>query len=574
MLRSPLPPPVHPLLSLWSACCFLFLVYLLSAVWQITVRKMSALCPPGIGLYDLIIPRPPAHHGFVTSPSFSIVTRHRSRVSLGNLDNALNTICFKQSYSVASFRSLNLDPAILATLAANDILIPTEIQSKCIGPLLNRENAIVLAECGSGKTLAILLPLLQNLHQSQGVSSAGGKYQMRSLFISPNNQLARQVAGVVNKFTPALGLTSKLLINEDSEDSGSLYLPPQTDIVVSTFQTLHTVQHLHKQLFSQLQYLLVDEVDLMFGDGERSKSYSPVTTFCNILKFSKQQQQQQQNRGQSNLQCIFACATLPKGLVSADSIVSSKVRNVKVISSSNYHRFPSSLRQEFIQISSSQSDGSADVQNNSAEVFQLKIKELMNIIRENATGQKMLVFCNSVSQVDKVHQQLGVKLQESPALANITVDRIHSRIQKSEKSNVLQRFVDSLVQETSPSQIIVTGDVLSRGVDFDKQISKVVQFDFATNAINYMHRAGRTARANREGELISFVTDYDKSLAQFVMAYVDEQYQKVSIGEKPQPAVDVNADNYRGFEKLFSRKRSLRDSVKRKEKKALITDMN
>ncbi|KAI3650495.1 hypothetical protein MP228_003976 [Amoeboaphelidium protococcarum] len=473
--------------------------------------------------------------------------------------------------SSASFRSLNLDPAILATLAANDILIPTEIQSKCIGPLLNKENAIVLAECGSGKTLAVLLPLLQNLHQLKGVPSAGDKYQMRSLFISPNNQLARQVAAVVNKFAPALALSSKLLINEDSEDSGSLYLPPQTDIVVSTFQTLHTVQHLHKQLFSQLQYLVVDEVDLMFGDGERSKSYSPVTTFSNILKFSKLQLQQ--NRAQSNLQCIFACATLPKGLVSADSIVSSKVRDVKVISSSNYHRFPSSLRQEFIQISSAQSDGSADVQNNSAEVFQLKIKELMNIIRENSTGQKMLVFCNSVSQVDKVHQQLGVKLQESPALANITVDRIHSRIQKSEKSNVLQRFVDSLVQETSPSQIVITGDVLSRGVDFDKQISKVVQFDFATNAINYMHRAGRTARANREGELISFVTDNDKSLAQFVMAYVDEQQQKASSGEKPQPAVDVNADKYRGFEKLFSRKRSLRDSVKRKEKKALITDI-
>ncbi|KAI3636101.1 hypothetical protein MIR68_005982 [Amoeboaphelidium protococcarum] len=499
-----------------------------------------------------------------------IVARHRSRVSLRNVDNALNTVNLKQNYSVASFRSLNLDPAILATLATNDILIPTEIQSKCIGPLLNKENAIVLAECGSGKTLAVLLPLLQNLLQLKGVSLAGDKYQMRSLFISPNNQLARQVAGVVNKFAPALGLSSKLLINEDFEDSGSLYLPTQTDLVISTFQTLHTVQHLHKQLFSQLQHLVVDEVDLMFGDGERSKSYSPVTTFSNILKFSKQQSQ---NRGQSNLQCIFACATLPKRLVSADSIVSSKIRDVKIISSSNYHRFPSSLRQEFIQISSSQSDGSADVQFNSAEVFQLKIKELMNIIRENATGQKMLVFCNSVSQVDKVHQQLGVKLQESPALANITVDRIHSRIQKSQKSTVLQRFVDSLVKETSPSQIIVTGDVLSRGVDFDKQISKVVQFDFATNAINYMHRAGRTARANREGELISFVTDDDKNLAKFVMAYVDQQQQKTSSGEKPQPAVDESADNYRGFEKLFSRKRSLRDSVKRKEKKALITDI-
>lgn len=363
-----------------------------------------------------------------------------------------------------------------------------------------------------------------------------------SLIIAPSDELAKQVSSVVQSLSLNSGVSCRLL--SMNSDSSSLYLPNHTNIAISDIQTLHHIRHLIPKIFEPTKSIVIDEADMVLGEGYRNMKFQPLETFELLSKLKPKKQ------------FIFACATLPKSNFSARDVLKKNVPEAKFLISSNSHQPVSTLTHKWIDVSTTTTTTSRSPNDfPELDTVHRKYEKILEIVQEDRPGSKVLIFANHIKSIDNLYEFITDKLKQFPNLASrVMVQKFHREISHLDRKSSLEKFMSSV---TDDMQVLICTDALSRGFDFSN-VDKVVQFEIASNAVTYLHRIGRTARAGRTGQVINL---YDERETE----YVNLIKKALKEGEYDDDIHDIDMIDSKKFSKLFSRKRSLRDKIRRRK---------
>ncbi len=343
-----------------------------------------------------------------------------------------------------SFEELCVDPRCLRLLKNQQITEPTLIQAKAIPPALEGRDVVAIAQTGTGKTLAFGLPLLTRL-------ATGKSGRNRMLVLTPTRELAHQVHSVIESLGKALGLRAISVYGGVGIEPQSRALRKGSDIIVATPGRL--LDHIQRGnvRFNDLSILVLDEADRMLDMG-----FLPDIKRI-LAKLPKDRQ------------TLMLSATFPREI----------------------ERLAANLQRDPVRVD----DGAVatpveSVRHGVYTVLQAAKVDLLSKILREPHVQSALVFLRTKRRTERVAKAL--------LKAGFKAQAIHGDRSQSQR----QRAIDGFRQ--GRYQVLVATDVAARGLDI-KGISHVVNFDIPPSPIDYIHRIGRTARANAEGDAITFV---------------------------------------------------------------------
>lgn len=395
----------------------------------------------------------------------------------------VRTVAAEPVFGNGSFGALGLQVQVCAALSAAGIVRPTRVQQRGIPVALGGADVIIGAATGSGKTLAYLLPVVSLLKAEEELREDGGvalrvARRPRAVVIVPTRELAEQVLGVAK----GLSYGVKIRVVGTTTGTGGKGMRKLLDLVgAAPIDVLVTTTGRMLQLLESravdlrfVKHFVVDEVDTMFDAG-----FGPELQ--QILRAARGGKTTVVNKPQ----CIAVGATHPKAaeLLYAEEFPDAKRIDVDL------HLPPPGLESRFIRTNA---EG--------------KLPELVAMLgdskkRGDLAGGRLIIFCNTISSARFVEHYLSE--------CGYTTSCIHGEIPPERRVLEFQSF------KTGTVQLLVCTDIAARGLD-NLDIAHVVIFDFPTSAVDYIHRAGRTARAGAKGRVTSLVLKRDLSLARAI----------------------------------------------------------
>jgi len=352
-----------------------------------------------------------------------------------------------------SFTSLGLSPVLLKALADENYSQPYPIQKEAIPAILSNKDVLGIAKTGSGKTASYVLPILNNLKSNKPLKNR----HVKVLVLVPTRELAVQVEEVFSTFASALPDRVKTLAI-----FGGVSINPQmmalngVSILVATPGRLIELEESNAVNLSEINTLVLDEADKMLNLGFK---YEMDRIFALLPK-------KRQN--------LLFSATLSK-----------EVENIKELLLN---------RPEVIKIESKEEEKELIDQIAYAVEDSRKGPLLRYLIKKDNLKQ-VLVFVSSAFKADGVANKL--------CRNGIHAVSTHGKKSMNSRSESLRRF------KTGKIRVLVTTDLLARGIDIEF-LPYVVNYELPRSPKDYVHRIGRTGRAESPGEAISFVTPEDE----------------------------------------------------------------
>ncbi len=347
-----------------------------------------------------------------------------------------------------SFGALGVVPELVTALEAGGIQAPFPIQAATIADGLAGRDVCGKAKTGSGKTLAFGVPLLQRL-AAAGPEASTGRRRPRGLVLVPTRELAGQVAGVLDPLSGAVGLTLTACYGGTGMDAQIKALRAGTDVVVATPGRLIDLIQRGDVSLEVVEAVVIDEADRMADMG-----------------FLPQVEWLLRHLGGPHQTMLFS-ATL-------DGDVDRLVR----------HELADPVRHE---VGSEQPTVTA-MEHRFLLVHQMdKVRVLAAICRSN---ERVIVFSRTKRGADRVTESLRKEGVDARA--------IHGDLRQPVRERALKQFASGRLP------VLVATDVAARGIDVDG-IDVVVHFDPPEDHKAYLHRSGRTARAGREGLVVTLV---------------------------------------------------------------------
>ncbi len=351
-----------------------------------------------------------------------------------------------------NFKDLGLNDQLLEGLQAMGFESATPIQEQAIPPILDGKDLIACAQTGTGKTAAFILPILHNL---KNISSES----IDTLILVPTRELAVQIDQQLEGFAYFTGISSCSIYG--GRDGASFQLEKKAlasgaNIVVATPGRLIAHLNLGYVKMGALQHLILDEADRMLDMGF-------VDDIFKIISHMPKKRQT----------LMFSATMPPKIRQFAKRILTDPVQISLAVS-----KPAKGILQAIYQVEDSQK--------------QPLLKHLLSA--RKGKKERILVFSATKSNVRK----LASTLKSS----GLDVGEIHSDLDQNQREEVLRRF------KSGNLQILVATDILSRGIDV-KGIDLVVNYDVPGDAEDYIHRVGRTARADADGVAITLVNRKD-----------------------------------------------------------------
>jgi ATP-dependent RNA helicase RhlE len=345
---------------------------------------------------------------------------------------------------LSSFSELSLHPTLLGNVAALGFTSPTPIQSAAIPAALSGQDVLACAETGSGKTAAFLLPILHNL-------LAKPRGTTRALVLSPTRELAQQIADDLRDLAGRSGLRGAAVY-------GGVGMGPQkeafvrgADVIVATpGRLLDHFSNPYARL-PGLEILVLDEADRMLDMG-----FLPDVK--RILRHLPKQRQ-----------TLFFSATMPNEI---QSLTREILRNPAEVKLSHRSKPVESITQTVYPVPT-----------------ELKAP-LLAALLEKGVIREALVFTRTKHRADRLAGWLGRQ--------GIDAERIHGNRSQSQRQQALDGF------KKGKFRVLVATDIAARGIDIEA-LSHVVNFDVPNLAEDYVHRVGRTGRAQATGEAITLV---------------------------------------------------------------------
>lgn len=327
---------------------------------------------------------------------------------------------------------------------------PTEIQQKAIVPILSGQDVMGIAQTGTGKTAAFVLPLLMNLKYAQGDDP-------RALILSPTRELAMQIEEHIRMFSTYLDIRTVLLYGGLGPKTQKEQLAKGCDIIVATpgrFLDLYLAGDI---VTKSLKVLVMDEADKMMDMGFISKIHR-------ILEVVPRKRQN-----------LLFSATM-----------SELVRKI----SGDFLEFPT-----IIEVT----EQATPAKTVSQELYlvpnlKTKINLLQHLFKDDEAFHRVIVFCKTKEVADNVFGFIERKYGEE----NVRV--IHANKGQNTRINSINSF------KSGEIRFLVATDVAARGLDVSN-VSHVINFDVPIVIEDYVHRIGRTGRAFNSGEAITFANE-------------------------------------------------------------------
>ena len=358
------------------------------------------------------------------------------------------------------FTLLGLGSKITHALKEQGYVEPTPIQAKAIPVILEGRDVIGVAQTGTGKTAAFVLPILERL------GAAPSKRHMRALVVAPTRELVVQIEENIRAYARHLNLKFVTIFGGVGEGPQIRALKQGVDIVVATPGRLIDLMEQRHVNYADLQVLVLDEADRMLDMG----FLPPIRRI--VASVPKERQ------------TLLFSATMSKEI---EAITKEFLRNPAMVQIGARSAPVESVAQWVIEVSPSG-----------------KPAALVQLLQDKAL-QTVLVFSRTKHGADR--------LAKRTSQAGISTATLHSNRTQGQRLQALNRF------RSGDVRVLIATDIAARGIDVDG-ISHVINYDFPPQPEDYVHRIGRTGRAQAIGDAISFVTrdDHDnlKRLEKFL----------------------------------------------------------
>ncbi|XP_053996758.1 probable ATP-dependent RNA helicase DDX43 [Hylaeus anthracinus] len=363
-------------------------------------------------------------------------------------------------------------PDILEEIRKQGFAKPSPIQCQAWPVLLSGKDLIGIAQTGTGKTLAFLLPALIHIEgQSTPRSERGGP---NVLVMAPTRELALQIEKEVNKYSYH-GIKAVCVYGGGSRKNQVNLVLKGVEIVIATPGRLNDLVEANILNVTSVTYLVLDEADRMLDMGFEPQIRK---TLLDV---------------RPDRQTVMTSATWPQGV----------------------RRLAQSYMNNPIQIFVGSLD-LAIVHTVAQKIYLIdedeKTDMMYQFFREMTPTDKVIVFFGKKSKVDDIASDL--------ALQGMCCQSIHGGREQSDREQALEDL------KTGEVQVLLATDVASRGIDIE-DVTHVLNYDFPRDIEEYVHRVGRTGRAGRTGESIAFMTRKDWSLARELINLLEEANQAV-----------------------------------------------
>jgi ATP-dependent RNA helicase RhlE len=347
-----------------------------------------------------------------------------------------------------TFKDLNLSKLLQNAIEDLGFDKPTPIQQEAFAIIRSGKNVVGISQTGTGKTLAYMLPILQDLKFSKQLTP-------RVLVLVPTRELVLQMVEMIEKFAKYLSVRVLGVYGGTNINTQKLAVAQGTDILVATPGRLYDLALTRVLNLKTIGKLVIDEVDVMLDLGFRFQ----LTNIFDLLPERRQN--------------IMFSATMTDEI---DELIE------------DFFIAPVNIS---IAVSGTPLDNIAQVCY-SVPNFYTKANLLSFLIKDKEEYSKVLVFVSSKKGADRLFEALENDYASEMGL-------IHSNKSQNYRIRSIEQFDDGT------NRILITTDVMARGLDLEK-ITHVINFDTPGFPENYMHRIGRTGRAEEEGKSILFYT--------------------------------------------------------------------
>jgi len=373
------------------------------------------------------------------------------------------------------FTSLGLSPKTLEAVTAAGYSIPTPIQAQAIPPALTRRDVMGLAQTGSGKTAAFVLPMLSLLEKGRARAR-----MPRTLILEPTRELADQVRDAFETLGKMHNLSVALLIGGVAFEPQALKIDRGADVVIATPGRLLDHFERGKLLLTGIEMLVIDEADRMLDMG-----FIPdIERICKLLPFTRQ--------------TLFFSATMPPEI---QRLTTAFLHNPVRVEVSRPASTAESIEQKLVAVPH---DAKA------------KREALRALLRTQTNVKNGIIFANRKTTVALLEKSLKVH--------GFNVGALHGDMDQSARMKTLQGFRNNEIT------YLIASDVAARGLDIP-EVSHVFNFDVPTHAEDYVHRIGRTGRAGREGQAFTLVTKEEGKYWKGIESLIKKEIPYFDLGE-------------------------------------------
>ncbi|XP_065663645.1 probable ATP-dependent RNA helicase DDX52 isoform X2 [Hydra vulgaris] len=380
--------------------------------------------------------------------------QHIEKINIFRKEHLIHVYGFDIADPISSFLDLkerfNVPTIIMKNVKENGFEVPTPIQMQAIPVILQHREMLACAPTGSGKTLAFILPILFHLKESK-------KSGIRVVIVSPTRELSQQIYREFVRMNAGIGLKIDIL----TKAKISNFKSKACDILISTPNRL---VHLLKQDFAPdlgiVEWLVLDEGDKLFEDGEAGFRGQVALIY--------------QACSNPSIKRLLFSATLAN---SVEDWCKDHLDNVVRITVGNRNAATDTIDQELIFVG--QESGKL-----------LAIRQILH----KGFQPPILVFVQSKDRAKELFNEL--------VYDGLNVEVIHSDRTQAQRENIVKCF------RTGKIWILIATDLMGRGIDF-KGVNMVINYDFPSTTVSYIHRIGRTGRAGRRGKAITLFTEDD-----------------------------------------------------------------
>lgn len=383
-----------------------------------------------------------------------------------------------------SFETLGLRVDILRAIADEGYSTPTPIQLQAIPAVIKGGDILAAAQTGTGKTAGFTLPLLEKLSQAPITKSANGRRPIRALILTPTRELAAQVHDSVRTYGKYLHLRSAVVFGGVSINPQMMQLRGGVDILVATPGRLLDLVNQNAVSLRDIQILVLDEADRMLDMGF-------IHDIKKVLALLPKQRQ--------NL--LFSATFSDEIKALADKL----------------------LNQPTLIEVARRNTASERVTQRVHPIDRHRKRELLSHLISQGKWQQVLIFTRTKHGANKLAEQL--------ADDGISTAAIHGNKSQGARTKALEDFKSGNVRA------LVATDIAARGIDID-QLPFVVNYELPNVPEDYVHRIGRTGRADAEGEAISLVCVDENNFLRDIEKLIKHNIPKeIMPGFEPDPTI-------------------------------------
>jgi ATP-dependent RNA helicase RhlE len=350
---------------------------------------------------------------------------------------------------MSTFENLNLSKQLRNALDELGFDKPTPIQTEACPVILSGKDVVGIAQTGTGKSFAYMLPILKDLKFSNQVNP-------RVLILVPTRELVMQVVEQIESLTTYVNVRAMGVYGGTNINTQKQQVAQGTDILVATPGRLYDLAIDGPLQLKAVKKLVIDEVDVMLDLGFRFQ----LTNILDLLPDRRQN-------------IMFSATMTEETDILIEDFFTAPAKISIAVSGTPLHN----IAQQCFAVPN----------------FHTKVNLLSHILSDRDEFRKVLVFVSNKKNADRLFDTLQNQY-------NSEICVIHANKSQNYRFRSIQEFNEGA------NRILITTDVMARGLDLD-QISHVINFDTPAYPENYMHRIGRTGRAKQQGKSIIFFTE-------------------------------------------------------------------